>query len=92
MYAMSIGALGAVAAVATGALLLFKAKSDLQRSARLARARGLLPPPGRKATDEDVRKLIAAGEKILAIKLHREIHGTGLAESKVAVERMSRAG
>ena len=36
---------------------------------------------------DDVRKLAAAGDKIGAIKLHRQLTGAGLAESKQFVER-----
>ncbi|HEY4232882.1 MAG TPA: ribosomal protein L7/L12 [Lacipirellulaceae bacterium] len=35
---------------------------------------------------QQVRDLTAAGEKISAIKLYRELMGVGLAEAKVAVE------
>ena len=37
---------------------------------------------------EPVRKLAMQGEKVRAIKLHREITGSGLAEAKTAVERI----
>ena len=40
--------------------------------------------------DDEVRAIAATGNKIAAIKRHREIHGTGLAESKQAVEAMMR--
>lgn len=39
-------------------------------------------------TDEDFRKLLAAGQKIPAIKLYRQRYGVGLKEAKEAVERM----
>jgi hypothetical protein len=35
----------------------------------------------------EVRQLAAAGEKIAAIKLYRQLTGAGLAEAKEAVER-----
>lgn len=38
--------------------------------------------------DADIRQALAAGNKIEAIKLHRERYGTGLAEAKAAVEAM----
>lgn len=37
---------------------------------------------------EPVRRLAVDGEKIRAIKLHREITGSSLVEAKEAVERM----
>lgn len=38
---------------------------------------------------EDVREAIAAGQKIIAIKLLREATGIGLANAKVIVDRMA---
>ena len=38
------------------------------------RYRGIYPPEG-KGTNEDVKRLKASGERVLAIQLHREIHG-----------------
>jgi len=55
-----------------------------------ARARGLLPPAG-AGTDADVAALMARGEKLLAIRLYRELHDSGLKEAKEAVEAMARA-
>ena len=52
------------------------------------RSRGLLPEAGQTPTVEDVKRLIAAGETIQAIKMYREIHGVGLKEAKDAVEKM----
>jgi len=40
----------------------------------------------------EVRRLLAAGEKIAAIKLFRESTGVGLAEAKAAVEALDREG
>lgn len=42
--------------------------------------------------DERIRQLLAAGQKIQAIKLYREATGVGLAEAKAAVERHQRGG
>ena len=50
--------------------------------------RELMPRPGQAATEEDVVRLIRAGHKIQAIKVYRELHGTGLADSKLAVEAL----
>lgn len=38
--------------------------------------------------EQEVRRLLAEHRLIDAIKLYRELHGVGLAEAKVAVERM----
>lgn len=43
------------------------------------------PPP---ETSDEVRRLILAGKKIDAIALYRRLHGTGLKESKEAVEAL----
>ena len=66
------------------AIATLHSRQQVQR----ARERGLWPPLGRIPTDEDVKRLAKAGERILAIKLCRQIHGMGFAESKAAVERM----
>jgi ribosomal protein L7/L12 len=52
---------------------------------------GTAPParrPAPAADESEVRRLAKAGQLIQAIKLHREITGLGLAESKAAVERL----
>lgn len=56
---------------------------------RLLRARraGIYPPPGR-GTDEDVERLVRHGEKMLAIRLYRELHGTDLKVSRLRVEEI----
>ncbi|AMV73292.1 hypothetical protein JCM30471_16940 [Desulfuromonas carbonis] len=54
-----------------------------------ARAKGLLPPAG-EGSDADVAALMARGEKLLAIRLYRELHGSGLKEAKEAVETLDR--
>ena len=59
-----------------------------QQTPRL-RSRGLLPEPGQISTLEDVKRLAAAGQTILAIKMYREIYAVGLKEAKDAVERMA---
>ena len=41
--------------------------------------------------DQRIVDAIRAGNKILAIKIHRELNGTGLKESKDAVETLARA-
>jgi len=66
-------------------LLLLRSRSPLAE----ARSRGLCPPAG-SGCDADVVELAARGEKLLAIRLYRELHGGGLKEAKEAVEAMLR--
>ena len=58
-----------------------------QQTKRL-QSNGLLPEPGQIPTMEHVSRLVAAGQKIQAIKLYREIYRVGLKEAKDAVEKM----
>lgn len=51
-------------------------------------ASSLAPRPAPAADEAEVRRLAKAGELIMAIKLHRQITGLGLAESKAAVEKL----
>jgi ribosomal protein L7/L12 len=43
---------------------------------------------GERATLEQVKGLAQAGERKLAIKLYRQIHGVSLADAKTAVEKL----
>ena len=56
---------------------------------RLSRARsaGIYPAPGR-GSDQDVERLVRSGEKMLAIRLYRELHATGLKTSRLRIEEM----
>jgi ribosomal protein L7/L12 len=79
----------AIIVVSIGVIVAaLSALSSRQQIAR-ARDRGLWPAIGQIPTDEDVKRLAKAGEKILAIKLCRQIHGMGLADAKAAVEKMA---
>lgn len=77
------GILGALVFIPT--LLLLRSGSGLAK----ARSNGLYPPAG-SGSDADVATLLAHGEKILAIRLYRELHGGGLKEAKQAVENLPR--
>jgi hypothetical protein len=55
------------------------------------REKGLWPQPGEPPTLEHVKRLAQAGEKIMAVKLYREINGASLMDAKVAVEKLSAA-
>jgi Protein of unknown function (DUF3592) len=57
------------------------------RRRRKARRAGLYPPPG-SGSDADVLRLLQAKEKLLAIRLYRDLHGTDLKTAKERVEAM----
>ena len=72
--------------VAMGLVIAFAQK---RQKAEHIRLQELLPSPGQIPTDEDVRRLAQAGEKITAIKIYRQIHHGGLKEAKEAVEKLA---
>lgn len=78
--------------IVVGLVLLALVAIDAANRRRVAalRASGLYPPAG-GGTTGDVQRLLLAGHKIEAIKLHREIHGVGLKEAKEAVESLARS-
>jgi ribosomal protein L7/L12 len=49
---------------------------------------GIEYPDNPDAADNKVVEMLAHGNKIEAIKLHREIHNVGLAEARQAVDGM----
>jgi hypothetical protein len=73
-----------VAAVAALALLLDRASRVRVQRARQA---GLYPEEG-QGDDSDVEKLLSQGEKLLAIRLYRELHGTDLKTARCRVETL----
>jgi ribosomal protein L7/L12 len=52
-----------------------------------ARREGLYPQEG-KGTLDDVKRLVKSGQKILAVRLYREMYKVGLREAKDAVEKI----
>jgi Protein kinase domain len=54
-----------------------------------ARERGLWPKLGEVPTLEQVKGLAQAGEKVLAIKLYRQIERTSVSDAKAAVEKLA---
>ena len=68
----------------------YVAASSAGHTLSRARRAGIYPSPGR-GSDEDVERLARQGEKMLAIRLYRELHGTDLKTSRLQVEKM-RAG
>lgn len=74
-----------VALIVIGALILFsKSHSENQR-----RLREQFHIREDNPTDEDIRRVLKAGQKIYAIKLYRTKYGCGLKEAKEAVEKIS---
>ena len=59
----------------------------VQAQIALLRQQGLYPQPG-QATDEDVRRVLRAGHKLLAMRLYREIHNIPLRQAIDAVKRL----
>ncbi|HXR05917.1 MAG TPA: protein kinase [Candidatus Acidoferrum sp.] len=72
-----------------GALTVVVLELYWRRQIQQARERGLWPPLGEFPSLEHVRGLAQAGEKRLAIKLYRRIHGVSLAESRAVVEKLA---
>lgn len=58
-----------------------------RRALDKARREGRYPQEG-KGTLTDVQRLVRSGDKILAIRLYREINKVGLKEAKDAVEKL----
>jgi ribosomal protein L7/L12 len=77
--------IAAIGFVAMGLFIAFAQKRQRDERARL---QDLMRHPGQVPTDEDVKRLAQAGEKINAIELYRQIHGGSLKEAKDAVDRM----
>jgi hypothetical protein len=73
-----------VGTVAASALLLDRASRVRLKRARQA---GLYPAEG-QGDDSDVEKLLGQGEKLLAIRLYRELHGTDLKTARCRVETL----
>ena len=67
--------------------VLFTLKS--RRAVKCAQAQGLWPAPGKVPEIADVKRLAKAGEKILAIKLYRQIRNVNLREAKDVVDRLA---
>ena len=59
------------------------------REAARRRSRELDYPARGQGTDADVERFVAAGRKMTAIKLYREIYNVDLKEAKEAVDRMA---
>jgi hypothetical protein len=76
-----------VAMVGTvAAFVVLYARTSRRRLVRARRA-GLYPAEG-QGSDGDVERLLLRGEKILAIRLYRELHGTDLKTARRRVEEL----
>jgi len=91
MYADNKDLLEAVVMSLVAIFVLAWAIGTIQTRQRIqqARARGVWPPLGQIPTDEDLKRLVKAGEKLLAIKMCRQIHNMGFTEAKAVVERLA---
>ncbi len=78
-----------VGIVAVVVVLAFVANALSAKKVQGLRSRGVYPQEG-QAKEQDVLRLLQAGEKIMAIKCYRELHGVGLKEAKEAVELIER--
>jgi hypothetical protein len=67
----------------------WRRKELTRREIQLARERGLWPPLGEQPSLEHVKRMIQAGETIMAIKLYRQIHGMSFADAKAAVDNLA---
>jgi predicted Ser/Thr protein kinase len=75
--------------VSWGIILALVAHLHSRQRIQQARARGLWPPLGEFPTLEHVRRLAVAGERVLAIKLYRQIRGVALDDAMAAVEKLA---
>jgi len=75
--------------IVLGALTIVVLELRWRQQIQQARERGLWPPLGEFPSLEHVKGLAQAGEKKLAIKLYRRIHGVSLAEARAAVEKLA---
>jgi hypothetical protein len=81
--------------VLAGAITTFRRPSpDLDRVERkldLLLKHHQIDPGNLLGTSEEVRILARSGDKVAAIKLHRELTGRGLAEAKADIEEYLRS-
>lgn len=77
-----------VAILVTGAVVTLVLDSNNRRWLQQARRSGRYPAPGR-GSDQDVERLVREGEKMLAVYLYRELHGTDLKSARMQVEALA---
>lgn len=78
-----------VSVLALLAIFPFLAMLGSRSSLAVARSRGLCPPTD-NCSDADVVQIALRGERLLAIRLYRELHGGGLKDARLAVEALLR--
>jgi hypothetical protein len=78
-----------VSYVSLAVILIVALQRYSRQRIQQARDKGLWPQSGEVPTLEHVKGLAQAGEKILAIKLYRQIHPVSLVEAKAAVEKLA---
>lgn len=76
-----------IALVAAGLVAVVLLLRSADRKIEEARVRGVYPEAG-KETDDDVLRLLESGEKMLAIRCYRAVHGVDLKEAVHAVEEL----
>jgi hypothetical protein len=69
-------------------ILIFALQRYSRQRIQQARTKGLWPQLGELPTLDHVKGLAQAGEKILALKLYRQIHHVSLMDAKTAVEKL----
>ena len=78
-----------VLVLSLGTIVVVVLQLHSRQQIQQARVRGLWLQLGELPTLEHVKRLAQAGEKILAIKLYRQIHRVSLAEAKAAVAKLA---
>jgi predicted Ser/Thr protein kinase len=71
-----------------GILIIVALQLHSRQKIKEVRERGLWPKLGDLPNLEQIKGLAQAGEKVLAIKLYREMYGVPLADAKAAVEKL----
>jgi len=71
--------------IVSATVFVLRSRQQIQQ----ARDRGLWPQLGELPTHDHVKRMVNAGEKILAIKLYRQMHGASLEDAKAAVEKLA---
>ena len=85
---LAIGALGYLGFAIFD--LVSPPQKRLAKKIAMLRERGDYPPANRLPNDDDVRRLMRCGEKVLALKTYRELHPeVPLRAAKTAIERMN---
>ncbi len=83
-----LGVLALLSVVLAVSLLLSPSPEErVQAQITLLRQQGIYPQG--QVTDEDVRRVLQAGHKILAIRMHRELHNVSLKQAVEEVKKLA---